>query len=366
MKTLTLPALGIASGGMSACSAFDGGLAQTRVVTDDVGRQVEIPSARLLSSVYFTSPLAQIFCFTVAPDLLAGTCIQFREDQLELLPDGTERLVFLGSLSNGGSIDLDALDYMDTQVIFSISGVDLTDVNVNDALKLQEDSGIPVVLIDGSFDKISDSYRLLGKCLGREERANQLADYCKSVYERIRESVGEVPADERVSYYFAEGEQGLYTEPNASQHSRVFTVAGGRNVAADLEYVVGSMMMAETTLEQVVSWNPQFIITWDRESRYGASRIITESPQWASIDAVKLGRVFEMPSLPFAFCDRPPGVNRFLGVQWLAKLFYPDYCDYDMVDAVREFYSRCYWRDVTVEQAREILGTSYDYLKKVS
>ena len=60
-------------------------------------------------------------------------------------------------------------------------------------------------------------------------------------------------------------------------------------------------------------------------------------------------------ALPFAFCDRPPGLNRFLGIQWLANLFYPDYYDVDMVDVVREFYSRCYWQNLTVEQANRIL-----------
>jgi iron complex transport system substrate-binding protein len=63
-----------------------------------------------------------------------------------------------------------------------------------------------------------------------------------------------------------------------------------------------------------------------------------------------------MPSVPFPFCDRPPGLNRFLGIQWLANLFYPDYFDVDMAEVVREFYDTCYWRTLDREEALNILA----------
>ena len=362
-------ALGVLGAGYAAaaggCSQVAEDSGEMRTVVDAVGRTVEIPSPRLLQRIYFTSALAQVFCFTVAPDLLAGTCIHFDENQLEFLPDGTGDLPYLGTLSGGGSIDTEALGYMGVQVIFSISGVDLTDVNVADAVSLQDQTGIPVVLIDGSFGVIGDTYRFLGDCLGRRERANQLASYCEDIYASVIAAVGQVPPEDRVTYYFAEGREGLQTEPNASQHSLAFTSAGAVNVAGDLGYEVGSMEMAETTVDQVISWDPDFIICWDREYRDGATRHIREYEAWQPATAVREGRVFEMPYLPFPFCDRPPGMNRFLGIQWLANLFYPDRYDVDMVEVTRDFYSRCYWCDITADQAREILGTSLAYVRSV-
>ena len=281
----------------------------------------------------------------------------FDAEQLEYLPEGTGELTYMGSLSNGGSIDAAALSYKDVQLIFSISGVGLTDVNISDALVLQQQTGIPVVLIDGSLDRIGQTYRLLGDCLGRPERAEQLARYCEQVYERVTREIARVPAERRVTFYFAEGQEGLQTEPNASQHSVAFTTAGAINVAADLPYQVGSTMMVDVSMEQVREWNPEFIICWDYERRYGAARSILHNESWAGIEAVKNNRVYNMPATPFAFCDRPPGVNRLLGIQWLANLFYPEYYDVDMVDVVREFYARCYWRDITSGQAQQILRT---------
>ncbi len=341
---------------LSGCSVAEQLASGTQVVTDSMGRQVELPAPHRLERIYFTSPLAQIFCFTVAPDLLGGTAISFTEDELQFLPEGMGELSFLGSLSNGGTIDAEALRYHDIQVIFSISGVDLTDVNVSDVEKLEAAAHLPGVLIDGSFDNISDTYRLLGRCLGRESRGEDLAQYCEDIYDRVTRAVAQVPESERVTFYFAEGPEGLQTEPNSSQHSVAFTTAGGVNVAADVPYVPGAGGLVTVPMADVQRWNPQFIITWDHDTRAGAARLIRGSSQWAGIDAVRNGRVCEMPTLPFAFCDRPPGVNRFLGIQWLANLFYPSYYDVDMVEVVRDFYARCYWRDISVDQAKLVLG----------
>lgn len=349
-------ALGI--GGLSGCSAAGQMMTGERTVVDDVGRSVTIPSVDRLKRVYFTSPLAEIFCFTVEPGLMGGTCSSYTRDQLEFLPENMSSLIQMGSLSNGGTIDREALIYNNIQVVFSISGTDLTDVNVSDAEGLQDQTGIPVVLIDGSFNIIADTYRFLGECLGCEKRAEELAGYLEDVYNRVSSAVAQVPESERVSYYYAEGPQGLQTEPDASQHSLAFQVAGGRNVVEGVGVTAGGGM-SNVSLENVVKWNPEAIITWDFNVRGGAEKIIRTSSDWESIKAVRDGRVYTMPNLPFAWCDRPPGVNRFIGIQWLANLFYPTYYDVDMVEVTRDFYKRCYWRDITEEEARRVLGNQW-------
>ena len=74
---------------------------------------------------------------------------------------------------------------------------------------------------------------------------------------------------------------------------------------------------------------------------------------------MKNGRVYTMPNSPFAWLDRPPGVNRFIGIQWLANVLYPDLYDVDMVEATQEFYRRMYWIELSDDQALELLGNSY-------
>jgi iron complex transport system substrate-binding protein len=349
---------------LGGCSALDRLFSKERLVSDHLGREVLIPAASELRSVYVTSPLAQLFCFTVAPDLLAGTSRLFSPTELQFLPPGSGELAYLGTLSRGGIINSEALRINGVQLVFSISGTALTPINVDMGLELEQESGIPVFFIDGSLERIGDSYRLLGECLNRQERASSLANYCEQILQQVTGALAAVPDRDLLRYYYAEGPEGLLTETDQSQHSLAFTLARGINVADKKELIEGRNELVPVTAEQLVSWNPDIIITgftvgWGADvTDYRSSQadeVIRSTAKYSGIAAVRNNRVVRMPSLPFAFCDRPPGVNRFLGIQWLANLFYPDYYDVNMVDVVREFYARCYWQNLTVEQAQRIL-----------
>ena len=349
-------------GGLSALTgcrsaAGDELLLGERTITDHAGREVTVPVASSLERVYFTSALAQVFVFSLIPQLQAGTAITFSQQELAMMPDYMADLPNLGSLSSNGEIDREELIARDVQVVFSISGTDLTASNISEAEKLQDQTGIPVVLIDGSFSRIAEAYRFLGGILGCADRAEELATYLEDVYENVSSAVATVPESERVSVYYAEGPLGLQTEPDESQHALAFAVAGAKNVAAvDANQGLG---MSNVSLEQVIAWDPEVIVAWDDAIRGGADEIIRTKDTWAGIRAVKNERVYTMPNAPFAWLDRPPGVNRFIGIQWLANMLYPDAYDVDMVDVTRDFYSRMYWCDITVDQALDLLGNSY-------
>ena len=62
-----------------------------------------------------------------------------------------------------------------------------------------------------------------------------------------------------------------------------------------------------------------------------------------------------MPNKPFSWMDRPPSVNRFLGVQWVANLLYPDVYDIDLAETTKEFYKLFYSVDLTDDQVSDIL-----------
>lgn len=329
-----------------------------RKITDHAGRELTIPTADAIERVYFTSGLAEIYIFTLDPGLAAGTAARWTEQQLAYLPERMAELSYMGAIAANGTIDREMLMKKQVQVVFSISGVELSASNISDAEDLQNSTGIPVVLVDGSFDKITEAYRFIGDILGYQERAAEIAEYLERIYAEVTQAVGSIPQDQKVSLYYAEGPNGLSTEPEDSQHAKAFEVAGARNVA-QVEIDAAGFGMSSVSLESVIKWNPQVIVAWDEETRGGAAAYIMADPAWAGIQAVQDGRVYEMPNLPFAWCDRPNGVQRWLGIQWLANMLYPDRYDVDMVQRAKEFYSLVYRIELTDEQAREILGSSY-------
>ena len=350
---------------LSGCDSLPAQEAVTgkRTITDNAGREVTIPTVNNLERIYFTSALAQVFCYTLDPSLAAGTSIQFTDQELEYLPEGTDELPYLGSLSANGTIDREALMVEDVQIVFSISGVDLTEANISQAIDLQDQTAIPVVLIDGSFDRIGDAYRLLGECLGQEERAEELASYIEEKYNDVTNAISTIPNDEKIGLYYAEGPEGLQTEPNTSQHALTFELAGAYNVA-QVELTVG-MGMTNVSLESVIKWDPEVIVAWSEEIRGGADEDIRTNKDWATIKAVRDGRVYTMPNVPFAWCDRPPGVNRIIGIQWVANMLYPSVYDVDMVEEIKTFYTKFYWMTPTDEQCLEILGNSYPPIERI-
>ncbi|RDB63159.1 ABC transporter substrate-binding protein [Gordonibacter sp. 28C] len=342
---------------LSSCESFGEAVTGERTISDHVGRELEIPTPSKLEKVYFTSGLAQVFCFTLNPELLAGTAIQFTKRQLQYLPEEVNELAYMGSLSGDGEINREMLMVEGVQLVFSISAIGLTEANISEAQKLQDSTNIPVCLLDGSMDRISDCYSMLGSILGREDRASKLAAYCSDVYERVTAAVDGIPEDEKISLYYAEGPEGLQTEPDASQHALVLAVAGANNVAAVPENE--GLGMSNVSLEQVMAWSPDVIISWDYENMGGAVEDIRSNKNWAQIPATRSGRVYAMPSVPFAWLDRPPGVNRFLGVQWVANMLYPDRYDVDMVQVAREFYRLFYWVEPSEDEIKDLLGNSY-------
>ena len=73
-------------------------------------------------------------------------------------------------------------------------------------------------------------------------------------------------------------------------------------------------------MEQVLAWNPDTIVTTDAKF---INTVATTVP-WSQTDAVRNHRVFLSPTLPYGWVDAPPSINRLIGLQWLARLFFPD------------------------------------------
>lgn len=329
-----------------------------RTIVDDAGRQVTIPGTGALERIYYTGAPGQIFCFTLAPELAAGTAMKFSDAELAFLPEGTGDLPYLGTLSAGKELNPEAIMAEGVQVIFSVTIATPGDHEASIADDLQNLTGIPVVVLDGSLDATPATYRTLGALLGKEDKAEKLARYCESALSDVKEAVATIPEDQRISLYYAEGSEGLQTEPKGSTHSIAFDTAGATNVVQDVEALKGKGM-SPVSLEQVLAWNPQVIIAWDDEVRGGADELIRTDSNWSAIDAVKEGRIYTMPNVPFSWCDRPPAVNRVLGIQWIANTLYPEAYDVDMVETTKEFYGMFYHTELTDNQAREILGNSY-------
>lgn len=328
--------------------------ADTVQITDDVGRKVTIPAPSKLKKVYYTSPLGMLFVYSLDPSKMAGTAMKFSDAQLKYLPDATKSLPYMGAMDGGGKLNLEALVSSGTQLIIS-ANENITNTTASDADTLQQQLNIPVLVLNSDMTKIANSYTLLGKIFGEQQKAKELSDYCKSVFTNVVDKVNKIPDSKRVKVYYAEQANGLSTEPTSSSHAAALKYAGALNVAA-VDAKAGSGF-SPVSLEQVISWDPQVIISWS-DSSGGAFSSIRQNKDWAGISAVKNSKVYTMPNTPFSWLDRPPSINRFLGIQWVANLLYPDVYKVDIVQVTQKFYHLFYHVDLSTADVKALLKDS--------
>jgi iron complex transport system substrate-binding protein len=209
-------------------------------------------------------------------------------------------------------------------LILDIGSVNPTYVSLAD--RVQQQTGIPYALLEG----IPLSYRTLGALIGRPEQGEGLARNAEDTMKTITQRVGTIPPSRRPRVYYARGPRGLETGLGGSINVETIELTA-QNVAGGTR---GGL--ANVSIEQVLLWNPDVIITIDQD--FAANVAI--DPAWAPVAAVRAHRVLLSPKLPFGWVDFPPSVNRLIGLWWLAKILYPDLFPEDLRALTREFYGR--------------------------
>lgn len=324
---------------------------QTVTITDHAGRQVTIPAH--VGRVFGSGPTATNLIYTLAPELLIGWNITPTEQEKEYIPAEYRTMVGLGGwFGKNTTGNVEEIIKLAPDVVVSLGSVD--EAAVSDAERIQGLLGVPVVLVDSTLAKTGEAYRFIGEMLGVQERAEKLAIYSDEVVRQAEENAAKLTEAERISIYYAEGGKGLHTDPEGSDHTEVFSMVGAKNVA-DVELQQG-YGMSPVSLEQVIAWNPQAIfVASDPAGETNVHEQITTGADWATIQAVKDGRVYEIPHGPFDWVDRPYSIGRILGIPWVGNLLYPELYDFDMQAKVKEFYELFYHFDLTDEQMQRLM-----------
>lgn len=322
--------------------------ASMRAITDMAGRTVEIPSE--VDSVYCAVPTGEAMVATLAPEKIIGWVNTPTAASLEYLPPQLADLPVIGGwMGQQVTANIEDIITLDPDVIIYV-GTDSALATDEVPDQIQNDTGIPVVCAPSSLEKTAEVYRTLGGWIGEAERGEQLASYYEEHLQAAQEKIATVPESDIPTVYYAENANGLATEPAGSIHAEVLDFCRVKNVA-DVPMQAGQGL-TEVSVEQVIAWDPEVIIC---HSGYLLASDIESNSQWADIQAVKDGKVYTIPAVPFNWFDRPPNVMRLMGIEWLASTLYPE-LDIDIDAATREFFSLFYKSDLTDEQVTSLLN----------
>ncbi|MDR3290691.1 MAG: ABC transporter substrate-binding protein [Methanobrevibacter sp.] len=321
------------------------------IVEDMVGRNVTIPSNpdKIVST---SSPLTSLI-YMIAPDRLVALSSSF-DNSTKYVTDTYRRLPAIGAWhgKKGTGNDEELLALHPSFIIDSPRVRDGKVVDDDLDLIINKFSTIPVVAVPetANLTNINKTYEFLGKILHAESTANKLKDTLNK-YLSLGEKTKNQMKDNPKKVYYAQDENGLSTSPPGSEHAQVLDIIGAKNVA-------DTNLSAETTtvsIEQVIQWNPDTIITTNKnffENVYNNS-------QWSNINAVKNKQVYLAPNDPFNWFDMPPGSNMIVGIPWALKVVYGDQVkDLDLKKEVKEFYTNFFHYDLTDDDLSNILKSS--------
>ena len=322
--------------------------ATTRTFTDSCGREVEIPAN--IERIAPSGALAQQVLLTIAPEKLCGLSAKLGA-AADYVADVDPNLPVFGAVyGSKGDLNKEAIAEAAPDLIIDVGEAKKTIKEDMDSL--QDQLGIPVVHIESSLSTYKQAYEQLGELLGKQDRAAELGDYCQNAYDEVSDVVKDIPESERPKVAYLTGDSGTSALAKGGFMAQVVDMVA--NNCIEVENATASGNGDQISLEQIAAFDPQMIV-FTADSYYGS---VATDPAWAGITAVEDGQVYEAPSKPYNWLSGPPSVNQIMGMQWLARLCYPDQFPDSMTDVAKSYYKTFYGHELTDEECRAIMANA--------
>jgi iron complex transport system substrate-binding protein len=307
---------------------------------DDAGRSVVLP--RRVSRVFAAGAPAEVMVYTLAPDLLVGRNWVPSGDALEFFPPkyrNPTQIRQLPEVDNpAADAELIALK-PDVYVDYGTVGPDYVD-SVD---TVQRRTKVPGIILDGALARIPEMYRRLGVTLGVKERGDLLANVDDRFLGKYK---GALASPTPVRVYIACSGDGYVPCLEDDSGGEQLRWLGGTNVAGTR----ATAPRRPLTIAEIQALNAEVIII------NGPVASLRADKAWQNVDAVKAGRVYQWPSLPYGWGGRPPSVNRLPGVAWLAYVARGRSFDAEFNGDLRELFQQMYHIELTEPQLEKLLS----------
>ncbi len=209
---------------------------------------------------------------------------------------------------------------------------------------------IPTIIIDYSDIKSQQqAVRIIGKATGREKEAEKYISFYNTVINKVKSLTDNIPEEKKLRLYYSENEATRTTQDN-DLSTDWLKVVGVKNVALNhSENILEGKNFA--ALEQIIAWNPEVILANEPE----AKRLMQEDRKWASIDAVKNSRIYQMP-IAISRWGHPGSIETPLAIMWTANKIYPSvFKETDMETETKSYYKTFFDFDLSESKVKKIL-----------
>lgn len=323
--------------------------AETKIVVDHAGVEVEVPTKIDRIVVGNTLPLASVLTVYLGgaekivglhpASMGAAKSGLLSELYSEILDAKTEFI-------NGTEINVEELLLLNPDIVIGVGA---------EQAQILRDAGIPAITVSVSnwnYDVVETYHQwisLFDDIFGENEMTQKISAYSKEAYEMIQERVSDIPEEERKRVMILFN----YSEETISTSGPVFfgqfwcDAVGAVNVAGN-EEGMGNMTI---DMEQVYEWDPEMIIITNFTSAIPDdlyNNTIGED-DWSKVSAIKNKQVYKMPL--GLYRTYTPGADTPVTLRWFAKTVYPElFEDVDIEQITDEYFKEFHNITLTEEQ----------------
>ena len=273
-------------------------------VTDQAGREVIIESEpqKLVSGYYISSSLL------IALDLdekLVG--IEAKADKRPIYNLSAPDVITLPSVGTAKEFDLEGCIALEPDLV-------ILPLKLKNTAETLEQLDIDVLYVNPENQELlTEMMTLIGTATNAQEKTASLMNFVKKQEATLTDTLAKAEAP---SVYLAGNSSMLSTAGDAMYQSHMITLAGGKNVAADIT----DTYWVEIDYEQLLTWNPDYIILAS-DAAYSVDDVLAD-PNLAECTAIKNQRVYQMPDKAESWDSPVP--SGILGSVWLATILHED------------------------------------------
>ncbi len=301
-------------------------------VVDQLGREVELDGTpeKIVSSYYISTSL---LINLGVQDKLVG--IEAKAKTREMYKKVAKELIDLPAVGTSKEINVEECANLNPDLV-------IIPTRLKEFIPKFEELKIPVIAIEPeTLDQFKETVKLIGKAVGKEEKANKLVNYYDDTISKVKELNKNLT--EKQNVYLAGSDSVLKTCTSKMYQNYMFEVCGGENVTKELT----DGYWTTVSVEELVKKNPNVIYMVGYAS-YSKDDILKDE-RLKGVNAIKNNKVYVFPSTLEAWDYPTP--SSMLGILWLENNLHPDlYSKEDYIKDAKEFYKEFYDIEVSEEE----------------
>ena len=292
-------------------------------VTDHLGREVTIEKQpeSFVSGYYISTSL--MIALGLDGQLVG---VEAKADKRKIYKLSAPELTELPSVGTAKEFDLEGCAALKPDLV-------IVPTKLKDSIPAMEELGLTVIAVNPEDQtKLFETIDMISTAANVVEKGQKLESWISDSLSGLKDSLDGAKTP---SVYLAGNSALLQTAGPEMYQSTLIENAGGVNAASDIT----DTYWADTSYEQILSWNPDYIIL-AADADYDADSVLKDSAL-ADCTAVKDGHVAQIPS-DIEALDSPVPAS-FLGSYYVASILHPEVVtEEDFAAAEKDFYETFY------------------------